>query len=201
MSFLSLKSKMTIHLAQEAQIALLLAKKVTVLVKYSDFADIFWKKSAEVLPEYTRINKHVIKLENSKQPLYEPIYSLGPMVLKTPKTYIKIYLANSFIWSLKSPANAPILFVCKLNNSFRFYIDYRGLKNLTIKNRYPLLLIDKSLDWLERAKRFTQLDFTSVYHRMRIKKSDEWKTAFRTRYGHFKYQVMPFGLFNAPASF
>lgn len=58
-----------------------------------------------------------------------------------------------------------------------------------------------SLDWLGRAKRFTQLDLTSAYHRMRIREGDEWKTAFQTRYAHFKYQVMRFGLFNAPTSF
>ena len=80
-------------------------------------------------------------------------------------------------------------------------MDYWGLNNLTIKNRYPLPLIGESLDRLGRAKRFTQLDLTSAYHRMRIKEGDEWKTAFRTRYGHFEYQVMPFGLSNAPASF
>ena len=70
-----------------------------------------------------------------------------------------------------------------------------------IKNRYPLPLIGELLDWLGRAKRFTQLDLTSAYYRMRIKEGDEWKTAFRTRYSHFEYQVMPFGLSNAPASF
>ena len=72
---------------------------------------------------------------------------------------------------------------------------------MTIKNRYPLPLIGKSLYWLGRAKRFTQLDLNSVYHQMRIREGDKWKTAFRTRYGQFEYQVMPFGLFNAPASF
>ena len=72
---------------------------------------------------------------------------------------------------------------------------------LTIKNRYPLPLIDESLDWLGCAKRFTQQDLTRAYHRMKIREGDKWKTAFRTRYGQFEYQVMPFGLYNAPASF
>ena len=72
---------------------------------------------------------------------------------------------------------------------------------MTIKNRYPLHLIYESLDRLAYAKRFTQPDLTSAYHQMRIREGDEWKTAFRTRYGHFKYQIMPFGLSNAPASF
>ena len=72
---------------------------------------------------------------------------------------------------------------------------------MTIKNWYPLSLIGNFLNQLGCAKRFTQLDLTSAYHRMRIREGNEWKTAFRTRYGHFEYQVMPFGLSNAPASF
>ena len=72
---------------------------------------------------------------------------------------------------------------------------------MTIKNWYPLSLIDESLDRLGRAKQFTQLDITSAYHRIRIPECDEWNTAFRTRYGHYEYQVMPFGLPNASASF
>ena len=96
-TFLSLESKMTIHPAREAQIALPLAKEVTVAAKYSDFADIFSKESAEVLSERTGINKHAIELEDGKQPLYRPIYSLGSLELETLKTYIKTNLANSFI--------------------------------------------------------------------------------------------------------
>ena len=123
------------------------------------------------------------------------------MELETLKAYIETNLANGLIRPSKSPAGAPILFDRKSDGSLRLCVDYRGLNNLTIKNRYPLPLIGESLDRLGRAKRFTQLDLTSAYHRMRIREGDEWKTAFRTRYGHFEYQVMPFGLTNAPASF
>ena len=117
------------------------------------------------------------------------------------KTYIKTNLANGFIRLSKSPARAPIFFDRKPNRSLRLCVDYRGFNNITIKNQYPLSLIGKSLDWFGQAKRFTQLDLTNAYHRMRICESDKWKTAFRTRYSHFKYQVMPFGLSNAPATF
>ena len=175
---------MTIPPAQEAQIASLLAEEVTIPAEYLDFADFFSKVSAEMLPQRTGINEHAIKLESGKQPPYGPIYSLGPVELKTLKTYIETNLANGFIQSSKSPADNPILFVCKPNGSLRLYVDYRGLNNLTIKNRYPLLLIDKSLDRSGRAKHFTQLDLTSVYYWVRIKEDDEWKTAFRTRYSH-----------------
>ena len=123
------------------------------------------------------------------------------MELETLKTYIKTNLANGFIQPSNSPAGAPILFVCKPDGSLRLCVDYRGLNNLTIKNRYPLPLIGESLNWLGQVKRFTQLDLTSAYHWMRIKEGDEWKTAFRTRYSHFEYQVMSFGLSNAPTSF
>ena len=110
-------------------------------------------------------------------------------------------MANEFIRPSKTPAKAPILFDHKSDGSLRLCVDYQGLNNLTIKNRYPLPLIGESLDRLERAKQFTQLDLTSAYYHMRIRKGDEWKTAFRTQYGHFEYQIMSFGLTNASASF
>ena len=83
----------------------------------------------------------------------------------------------------------------------RLCVDYRGLNEITIKNRYPLPLISETMDRLGRAKIFTQLDLRDAYHRIRIRIGDEWKTAFRTRYGHYEYRVMPFGLANAPATF
>ena len=76
-----------------------------------------------MLLEQTGVNDHAIKLEEGKQPPYEPIYNLGSIELKTLKIYIKTNLANSFIESSKSPANAPILFVCKPNGSFCLYVN------------------------------------------------------------------------------
>ena len=148
----SFGSRMTIHSAKEAQLALLLTKKVTVPIEYLDFAYVFLEKSANVLPERTGANEHAIELEKGKQPPYEPIYSLGPVELKTFKTHIETNLANGFIRVSKSSAGAPILFVRKPNGSFCLCVDYQGLNNLTIKNWYPLLLIGKSLDRLGRAK-------------------------------------------------
>ena len=72
---------------------------------------------------------------------------------------------------------------------------------MTVKNRYPLPLIQETLACLQKARWYTKLDLRDGYYHLRIAKGEEWKTAFRTRYGHFEYQVMPFGLTNAPASF
>ena len=200
-SCLSLGSKIIIQPAREAQIVSLLAKEVIVPAKYLDFTDVFSKESAEMLSKCIKINKHAIKLEDGKQPLYGQIYSLSPVELKTLKTYIKTNLANGFIQSSKFLAGAPIPFVCKPDGGLWLSVNYRDLNNLTIKNRYPLLLIGEFLDRLGQANPFTQLDLTSAYYQMRIKEGIKWKTAFKTRYGHFEYQVMPFTLSNAPASF
>ena len=84
-SFVGLR--MTIYPAKEAQLAFLLAKKVIVPAEYLDFADMFSEESTNVLSEQIGVNKHVIKLEEGKQPPYRLIYSLGPVELKTFKTY------------------------------------------------------------------------------------------------------------------
>ena len=125
------------------------------------------------LPENSGINEHAIKLEESKKPPFRPIYSLGPVELETLKTYIKINLANGFIRPSKSLAGASILFNWKPNRNFCLCVDYWGLNNLTIKNQYPVPLIDKSLDQLGRAKQFTYMDLTNVYYRIKIRKDDE----------------------------
>ena len=144
-----------------------------VLVKYLDFADVFSVEKALVLPERIELNKHAIKLEDNKQLLYEPIYSLGPIEPKTLKIYIEIHLKTGFIWPSKSLASALILFDKKLDGSLCLCIDYWGLNNLTIKNRYSLPLIRESLDRLGQAKRFTQLDLTSTYYQIKIKKDNK----------------------------
>ena len=134
------------------------------MAKYLDFADIFAKKPANVLPEQTEVNKHTIELERGKQQPYGLFYSLKLVEFKIFKTYIKTNLANGFISASKLPTIAPILFVCKPNSSYCLYVNYQKLNNLIIKNGYPLPLITESLDWLNWAKQFTQLDLTSTYY-------------------------------------
>ena len=110
-------------------------------------------------------------------------------------------LDRGWIRESSSPAGAPILFVPKKGGELRLCIDYQGLNRLTIKNRYPLPLIGELMDRLSKAKCYTKLDLQNAYHRIRIREGDEWKMAFRTRYGYFEYQVLPFGLANTLATF
>ena len=190
-----------IYLSCQAQVTALTRKKTKIPAKYSDFSNVFSSDSVAELPEHAGINDHSINLLDDKQPPYSPIYSLELMKLETLKTYIEANLASGFIRLSKFSAVALILFVRKTDGNLRLFVYYQGLNNLMIKNYYPLLLIGESLDCLVRAKRFTQLDLTNAYHQMRIGKSDKWKTAFQTQYSYFEYQVISFGLSNAPASF
>jgi hypothetical protein len=126
---------------------------------------------------------------------------LSAIELKALDEYLKENLAKGFIRQSSSPAGAPILFVKKSDGSLRLCVDYRGLNKITIKNRYSLTLIQGNLDRLQDAKFFSKIDLRGAYNLIRIAAGEEWKTAFRTRYGLFEYLVMPFGLTNAPASF
>ena len=189
-----------VHPSRRAQISSTTAETVTLPEAYKDFEDVFSIENAGHLPPHED-HDHAIDLIDGKQPPYGPIYSLSENELSILRAYIDKNLANGFIRPSKSPSGAPILFVPKPNGGLRLCVDYRGLNNLTIKNRYPLPLVGKSLDRLGRAKQFTKLDLTDVYYWIRIKKGGKWKTAFRTRYGHYEYYVMPFSLANAPATF
>nr|GEW57897.1 putative reverse transcriptase domain-containing protein [Tanacetum cinerariifolium] len=106
-----------------------------------------------------------------------------------------------FIRPSSSPWGASILFVKKKDGSFWICIDYQELNKLTVKNRYLLSRIDDLFDQLQGLSVYSKIDLRSGYHQLRVREEDILKTAFRTRYGHYEFQVMLFGLTNAPAVF
>ncbi|GJQ92507.1 putative reverse transcriptase domain-containing protein [Tanacetum coccineum] len=108
---------------------------------------------------------------------------------------------QGFIRPSTSPWGASVLFVKKKDGSFRMCIDYRELNKLTVKNRYPLPMIDDLFDQLQGSSVYSKIDLRSGYHQLRVRDEGIPKNAFRTRYGHYEFQVMPFGLTNAPAVF
>jgi len=115
--------------------------------------------------------------------------------------YINESLAAGIIRPSSSPLGAGFFFVGKKDGSLRPCIDYRGLNQITIKNKYPLPLLASAFEPVQGATVFTKLDLRNAYHLLRIRDGDEWKTAFKTPLGQFEYLVMPFGLTNAPACF
>ncbi|KAL4032614.1 hypothetical protein IC575_005694 [Cucumis melo] len=126
---------------------------------------------------------------------------MAPAELKELKVQLQELLDKGFIRPSVSPWGAPVLLVKKKDGSMRLCIDYRELNKVTVKNRYPLPRIDDLFDQLQGATVFSKIDLRSGYHQLRIKDGDVPKTAFRSRYGHYEFIVMSFGLTNAPAVF
>jgi hypothetical protein len=110
-------------------------------------------------------------------------------------------LDKEYIRPSVSPWGALVLFVKKKDGTLRLCIDYRQLNKMTIKNKYPLPRINDLFNQVGGAKIFSKLHLRSCYHQVRIKDENISKTLFWTRYGHYEYVVIPFGLTNAPTMF
>jgi len=168
--------------------------------EYHKYTNVFSKSKAETLAPHCPYDLR-IDLEKDSHPPVGTIYLLSKFEQETLKEFIDKNLTNGFIRSTSLPHGAPVLFVKKKDGSLWLCVDFHDLNKITKKDQYPLPLISDLLDSPCKARIYTKIDLQHAYHLVRITEGDEWKTAFWTCYGTFKWSVMPFGLTNAPAAF
>jgi hypothetical protein len=148
-----------------------------------------------------RVYDHAIPLYHDVVPVNCRPYRYSPHHKDEIEKQVAAMLKAGTVVPSLSPFASPILLVKKKDGSWRFCVDYRKLNASTIKNKFPMPIIDEFLDEISGAKFFTKLDMNSGFHQIRMVAEDEHKTAFKTHHDHFQFRVMPFGLTNAPATF
>ncbi|EFZ04205.2 Pol [Metarhizium robertsii ARSEF 23] len=173
---------------------------------YHEFLPVFDREKADQLPPSRPGIDHCIPLQTDdkgkeKEPPFGPLYGMSREELIVLRRTLTELLDKGFIRASSSAASAPVLFVRKPGGGLRFCVDYRALNAITRKDRYPLPLINETLRAISKAKWLTKLDVIAAFHKIRIQEGEEWKTAFRTRYGLFEWLVTPFGMTGAPATF
>jgi hypothetical protein len=164
-----------------------------------DFQDVFPDEIPGLPP--IRDNEFFIDLHPGTGPISIAPYRMTPKELQDLKEQLEDLLRKGFIRPSVSPWGTPVLLVKKNDGRSRLCVDYRQLNKATIKNRYLLPRIDDLMDQLKGASVFSKIDLKFGYHHIRVREEDIQKTAFRTRYGHYEYLVMPFGVTNAPTIF
>nr|GFC17185.1 putative reverse transcriptase domain-containing protein [Tanacetum cinerariifolium] len=168
-------------------------KDVSVICK---FLDVF-PEDLPGLPPPRQV-EFKIELVPGVAPVACAPYRLTTLEMKELVKQLQELLDKGFIRPSSLPWGAPVLFVKKKDGSFCMCIDYRELNKLKIKNRYPLPRIDDLFDQLQGSSVYSKIDLRSGYHQLRVQEKDIPITAFKIRYGHYKFRVMLFGLTNAP---
>ncbi|GJR23259.1 putative reverse transcriptase domain-containing protein [Tanacetum coccineum] len=174
-------------------------KRLEDIPVVKEFSDVF-PEDLPGLPPVRQV-EFQIDLIPGAAPVARTPYRLAPSEMQELSNQLQELADRGFIRPSTSPWGAPVLFVKKKDGSFRMCIDYRELNKLIIKNRYPLPRFDDLFDQLQGSSVYSKIDLRSCYHQLRVRDEDIPKTAFRTRYGHYEFQVMQFGLTNAPAVF
>ena len=143
----------------------------------------------------------IIEVLPGTVPIYRAPYRMAPTELKELKTQLQELLEKGFVRPSVSPWGVLVLFVKKKDGILQMCIDYQQINKVTVKNKYPLPRIKDIFDQLKGASVFSKIDLRSKYYQLQEKDVNVPKTAFRTRYGHYEFLVMPFRLTNAPTTF
>nr|GFA77804.1 putative reverse transcriptase domain-containing protein [Tanacetum cinerariifolium] len=164
-----------------------------------DYPEVFPKNFPGLPP--ARPVELQIDLFPGAAPVARAPYRLAPSEMKELSEQLQELFEKGFIRPSSSPWGSPVLFIKKKDGSFRMCINYSDLNKLKVKNRYPLPRIDDLFDQLQGSNVYSKIDLRSGYHQLIVREQDVLKTSFRTRYGHYEFQVMQFGLTNALAVF